>query len=156
LIFGHSFFDKQLLNRNFKISRGRTEILLSERLVINLTGNNKYLSVPPKVSKEELMEMFQSSGFTEAYIVENKKLIAKLRVNDLLNFQTGEIIGDKNPLTLNSNLSVSESIEKASNFVGESLPVVDNENNLLGVVTESDLFKEYLSTQTKISNIEKD
>ena len=30
LIFGHSFFDIQLINRDFKISRGRADILLSE------------------------------------------------------------------------------------------------------------------------------
>ena len=36
--------------------------------------------------------------------------------------------------------SVSEAITKASSFVGESIPVVDHENRLLGVVTEADLF----------------
>ena len=38
LIFGHSFFDKQLLNRNFLITRGRTDILLSEISVNQLIG----------------------------------------------------------------------------------------------------------------------
>ena len=36
--------------------------------------------------------------------------------------------------------SVSEAINKASSFIGESIPVVDDENRLLGVVTEADLF----------------
>ena len=41
--FGHSFFDKQLLSRNFKISRGRTEILLSEISVESLLNKNDIL-----------------------------------------------------------------------------------------------------------------
>ena len=45
---------------------------------------------------------------------------------------------------------------KISNFVGESVPVVDGDRTLKGVVTESDLFIEYLKVQDKISEIEKD
>ncbi|MAN21300.1 MAG: hypothetical protein CMQ65_04280, partial [Gammaproteobacteria bacterium] len=43
------------------------------------------------------------------------------------------------PLTIDSNSSVSEAIVKASNFVGESIPVVSSDGLLLGVVTEADL-----------------
>ena len=45
LIFGHSFFDKQLINRNFKISRGRTDIVLSEHICKSTClGKNEFLS----------------------------------------------------------------------------------------------------------------
>ena len=57
---------------------------------------------------------------------------------------------------MRSNETVSEGIAKASNFVGESIPVVDDNNKLIGVVTEADLFSEYLQVQQKISLIEKD
>ena len=40
--------------------------------------------------------------------------------------------------------------------MGESVPVVDGDRTLKGVVTESDLFIEYLKVQDKISEIEKD
>ena len=43
-----------------------------------------------------------------------------------------------------------------SNFVGESVPVTDELGILKGVVTESDLFLEYLKVQDQISEIEKD
>ena len=52
--------------------------------------------------------------------------------------------------------SISDAIEKASNFVGESIPIIDEDNMLLGVITEADLFSQYLEVQSKISNIEKD
>ena len=44
LIFGHSFFDMQLINRNFRISRGRADIVLSEISIKNIIGKNKFLS----------------------------------------------------------------------------------------------------------------
>ena len=40
--------------------------------------------------------------------------------------------------------------------MGESVPVTDNNGILKGVVTESDLFLEYLKVQEQISEIEKD
>ena len=47
-------------------------------------------------------------------------------------------------------------LSKASSFVGESIPVVNQSNKLVGVITEADLFSQYLSVQESISNIEKD
>ena len=57
LIFGHSFFDIQLINRNFRISRGRADILLSETSIKNVLGNNQFLSTT-KTKKKELLELF--------------------------------------------------------------------------------------------------
>jgi len=59
-------------------------------------------------------------------------------------------------LAINSSSTISDAIVKASNFVGESIPVIDDDKTLLGVVTEADLFSEYLEIQEAISKIEKD
>ena len=68
LIFGHSFFDMQLINRNFKISRERAEILLSEIFIKEIIGNNTFLM--SKFFKKRLIKIFKESDFTEAYIVD--------------------------------------------------------------------------------------
>ena len=157
VIFGHSFFDKQLLNRNFKISRGRTEILLSEITVKDLLGKNNYLKVGNEISQEQLLQTFDKSEFTEAYFVNDENvLLGKIKVNAILSKTKKSIPKDTSPLTLNSNLNISEAIVKVSNFVGESIPVVDGHNKLLGVLNEADLFLEYLKVQDAISYIEKD
>jgi len=157
VLFGHSFFDKQLLNRNFKISRGRTEILLSEIPVKNLLGRNEFLSVKADIDHPTLLKIFENSEYTEAYFVdEENRLIGKTRVNSILGANVQRNIEDTDPLVINSSSNVSDAILKVSNFVGESIPVVDNAKKLLGVVTEADLFSEYLSVQDKISEIEKD
>ena len=156
-IFGHSFFDKQLLNRNFQISRGRSEILLSEIKVANLLAKSHYLKINKETSRQDALKCFEKSDFTEAYIVNTENtLIGKIKVNELL--KDGKFIRENidNILTLNANETVSEAIKKASDFVGESIPVIDSSKNLLGVITEADLFTQYLKTQDNISKIEKD
>jgi CIC family chloride channel protein len=49
-----------------------------------------------------------------------------------------------------------QAIEVASNFVGESLPVINRETGyLLGVVTEGDLFSLYLGLQNRVADLER-
>jgi len=155
LTFGHSFFDKQLINRNFKINSGRSEILLSELFVSTLIGKNEYLKVDESITKDSLLSQFRDSDFTEAYVVNgNNQLIGKIKVNDLL--KAGDQIEPAHPLIIRETDTISDAIKKASNFVGESIPIIGKDNTLLGVITEADLFSQYLEVQSRISNIEKD
>lgn len=155
--FGHSFFDKQLLSRNFKISRGRTEILLSEISVENLLHKNEYLAVSVNIERSKLLDLFETTGFAEAYFIDDdRKLVGKTKVNSVLSVSTSNLIQEKNPLFIEESSNISDAIIKVSNFVGESVPVTDNNGILKGVVTESDLFLEYLKVQEQISEIEKD
>ena len=156
LIFGHSFFDMQLINRNFRISRGRADIVLSEISIKNIIGKNKFLSTT-QTKRKELIKLFASSDFTEAYIIEeDNRLMGKIKVNEVMKELNQVVPIDKNPLALSINESISEAITKASNFVGESIPVLDQSKKLVGVITEADLFLQYLSVQESISNIERD
>ncbi len=156
LIFGHSFFDMQLINRNFRISRGRADIVLSEISLKNIIGKNKFLSTT-QTKRKELIKLFASSDFTEAYIIEeDNSLMGKIKVNEVMKEINQDVLIDKNPLALSINESISEAITKASNFVGESIPVLDQSKKLVGVITEADLFLQYLRVQENISNIERD
>ena len=155
LTFGHSFFDKQLINRNFKINSGRSEILLSELFVSTLIGKNEYLKVDESITKDSLLSQFRDSDFTEAYVVNgNNQLIGKIKVNDLL--KAGDQIEPAQPLIIRETDTISDAIKKASNFVGESIPIIGKDKTLLGVITEADLFSQYLEVQSRISTIEKD
>ena len=155
LIFGHSFFDIQLINRDFRISRGRTDILLSETSIKDIFGKNQYLSTT-KTTRKELTKLFSGCDFTEAYIIdEDNRLIGKIKVNEVMKELDQDVMIDRKPLTLDINESISQAITKASNFVGESIPVLDQSKKLVGVITEADLFLQYLSVQDNISNIER-
>ena len=60
-----------------------------------------------------------------------------------------------NPMKLNHDASIMQAMEIASKFIGETIPVVNMETNeLVGVVSEGDIFEVYLSTQSRIRNLE--
>ena len=59
------------------------------------------------------------------------------------------------PVKLNHAASVMQAIEVASNFVGETIPVIDEENGMMvGVVSEANIFDAYLATQTRVHDLE--
>ena len=45
-------------------------------------------------------------------------------------------------------------IEKCKDFVGESIPVIDERGKILGVFSESDLFVSYLEAEAFRADIE--
>jgi CBS domain-containing protein len=60
----------------------------------------------------------------------------------------------KDFLSLNENQNILDAIDLIKDFVGESVPVVDNQNNILGIVTESDLFNQLLIAENIRKNEE--
>jgi len=59
------------------------------------------------------------------------------------------------PTKLNHDASVMQAMEIASKFIGETIPVVDQATNeLVGVVSEADIFEVYLATQSRIRDLE--
>ena len=60
------------------------------------------------------------------------------------------------PISIKHDASLQQAIEVASNFVGESIPIVNRDTKAFhGVVTEADLFKLYLTLQSRITDLER-
>ena len=153
-----SFFDRQLIDRGIDIHKGRDAILLAEtkvgsfikqdQIVLNkgYNGNDAYA----------LMNKHQT---TEAYICDNKNIL--LGKVTLFNAITAgmdpiEVCMDSDPLVFFHDESLSRAMEKASQFIGENIPVVDRKSNtLLGVMTEGDLFHAVLAVQEQAKALEK-
>ena len=97
---------------------------------------------------------------SRAYLVSDEnELVGKVALAFLVSQKSGaplESVSDLEPLSIKHDASLQQAIEVASGFVGESIPVLDKENTLLGVITEADLFSQYLEVQSTISSIEKD
>ena len=120
-------------------------------------NRNEYLSVSKNIKKVDLLRKFEKSGFTEAYFVDDRgKLLGKAKVNSVLFAKSKGLIEDGKPLFLLEDSNISDAILKISNFVGESVPVVNSKGLLKGVITEADLFQQYIQVQEEISHIEKD
>ena len=83
-IFGHSFFDKQLLDRGIDISQGRGQLLLLELRVRDFVKSD-YVCLKPEMSPKTAMEELIHHQMSEGYIVSPEgKLIGKITMPSLL------------------------------------------------------------------------
>ena len=159
LLFGHSFFDRQLLDRGIDISQGRSQIEMME-LSVKQLATSDYVSLSQDTIAEDAIKTMTKSEVSEAYIITKKQqFFGKVSLHGLLKIKKNNPVTDaliQKPIIIKHNASLQQSIEIASKFVGESIPVVNKETKeMLGVVSEADLFQAYLSTQNKIIDLEK-
>ena len=147
-VIGQSVFDKVLLNKKIDLKIGRENIKLQETSISRI-AHQDFCSLPSSINLNEAIKKMVKSQKSESYLVDaDKKLINKFELHSLLKQKNS-----KNPLnTLKKNdflklkekNNIYQSIEKCKTFVGESIPVVNEDNQIIGVVTEGDLFQIYL------------
>jgi len=158
LVFGHSFFDEQLLRRGIDLSQGRGNLELMSRDICTVVNDN-FVSVPPIVTVKDAIDELVNSGSSEGYCVGNEKqFIGKISLPLLMQAPRNDRISQhliSIPVKLNHDASVMQAMEIASKFIGETIPVVEQATNeLVGVVSEADIFEIYLATQSRIRDLE--
>ena len=86
------------------------------------------------------------------------KLIGKVRLVDIVDKKIKNYkLFTKKPIILNADISLLETIKTLSNFVGESIPIIDKKNKkILGIISENDVLAAYLKISNEINHIEKD
>ena len=157
-IFGNSLFDKQLISRGVAITKGREQILLSEILIKDYV-DTKYTKFNTNTSVFEAIDSMTNKNTTEGYIVsEDNKYIGKVSLIDLVNKKNVRLNNYvvNNPLVINPKSNLLEVIQKLSSFVGESIPIVDQQTkNMEGIISENDVLIAYLEISNEINQIEK-
>ena len=147
--FGLSYFDRQLLDRGIDLKLGREHIALSQTTIDEIPSSD-YVKVTPDTSGQATLDMLKAAQTTEAYVCDNRDvLLGKVNVLDLQGVVTLTGIMDRTPLSFDGQDSLTHAMEKASEFVGESIPVVD-QGRLVGALTEGDLFNKVLSVQEEL------
>lgn len=158
-LFGHSFFDRQLLDRGIDLSDGREQIALQQHLV-GPHATNEFVEIEETTDGNTALDLMRAKDQTEAYIVsKSRELVGKVSVHCALEANEKPVFqfADRDPTLLNSKSSLSDSMRVVSDFVGESIPIVDRDTlQLLGVITEGDLFKAVIDVQSKIRHQERD
>ncbi|PQM58714.1 MAG: chloride channel protein [Rhodobacteraceae bacterium] len=158
LFFGHSFFDRQLIDRGINVNLGRGHLKLMEEPVLNYTTDD-FCRIDKSETVNSALHKMIISKYTEAYIMnKDSQFLGKLIINDLIDAKkTLNVLSfiTQEPLTLNPNLSVLQSIEACRSFVGESIPIVDPDlKKFHGVISEADLFSAYLDLDKQIKDLE--
>lgn len=158
IFYGASIFDRQLMDRGIDIHRGRGHIELMETPLARFIHQD-YVKLSPRSSVAAAKKKLIQKGDSEAYVVgpKNQYLgkISFLAIEaETGNTQVGSI-ADTQATSIKSDASLLQAIEVASDFVGESIPVIDRASGqLTGIVTEGDLFTAYLETQNRVIDIE--
>ena len=154
--YGHSLFDKQLQSRNIDLSAGRVALSLFSQRVSEIMHQD-FASALPDCSVRQALDYLQSKQKSELYLLDkDQKFVGKIlgtKLDARMAAPAAAFI-DQDLLTFTPDLSLLTAIEQASNFVGESIPIVTSEGVLVGVVTEADLFAAFLQTQKSITAIE--
>jgi len=153
-LYGFSLFDKQLIQRGININLGREHLNLSDITMLSLVSK-EYLSIYSLTEKDIIIQKMQQENNTEAYLIDEKgSLLGKINIHDLLG-NTGNnamVQPVNNILVLTQSDNLITAIQKVSNFVGESIPVIDSTSSrkMLGIIAEKDLLQAYLETTETI------
>ena len=156
ILFGSSFFDAQLKSRNIQIGFGREHILMTQTKILNYVSYD-FLSLKLNSTNKQSVALFKKMNSTEAYFIDKEQnYFGKLKLINILN-KSGNSINfkEKDHIIINPNQSVYEIMNILKNFVGESIPVVDDQNKLIGIISENDVLKAYDEISNTIRNIEK-
>jgi CIC family chloride channel protein len=157
-LFGHSFFDRQLLDRGVDLLKGREAIALRQKTIDGLC-NQDYLRANSHTKGQALCEQMKNHGKTEAYIVDDGAvLLGKISLYAAIAAADSSIetFMDTRPTILYSHNSLDDAMLKVRQFVGESLPVVDAESGQLqGAITEGALFQAVTEVQNQARTLER-
>ena len=111
------------------------------------------------VSGADLLDEMRSRGHTEAYILDDdKQFVGKISIYEVISAVDSNIEAhiDRQPLTLYADDSLAEAMAKVSQFVGESVPVVDTATGqLCGSLAEGALFQAVIDVQNQARSLER-
>ncbi|MEL0223660.1 MAG: chloride channel protein [Gammaproteobacteria bacterium] len=156
-LFGHSFFDRQLIDRGVDLALGREGIALTQHTLEDHIGDDCVVLTGSSTGQEALTEM-RTREQTEAYVISDLgKLVGKLSIHQAIEAgdQLAEQHCDEDPLILRSDDSLQHAMYVVSDFVGESIPIVGEDREFLGAITEGDLFTAVIEVQSKVRNEER-
>ena len=158
-LYGHSFFDKQLEQRGIDLSQGRGNLELMLKKVEAIVSQD-YLVVSKNEKVSSVIKQMSKNNNSEAYCLDEEgKFLGKCNLAKIACVAKNKTVSnflEKEPTSIKLDASILQAIEVASDFVGESIPVISRlDGRLAGVVTEADIFQAYMSTQVKINDLER-
>ena len=159
ILFGASYFDKQLATRGIDISTGRSGMLLMEKKAADFASDDFIALSGDDIVANATLTMSEKNKNEIIVLDKAGKFIGKIELHALINKDGSEKIknfADKNCVTIKSDASLQQAMEAAANFVGEAIPIIDRQtNHVVSVITEGAIFEAYLNIQDTVIDMEK-
>ena len=160
-VFGRSLFDVQLGMRGFDLSAGRDKVILDHRLIESYMTRD-YAEIGPDVSLVEAEFLLVQKRKREGFVVDaDGSYLGTVKLGDLIarNPRSGIVpdvtvarIVQPGAVVLTRNTTVWQAMSKMGEFVGESIPVLEDleSRRMQGVVSEASIVEAYLGTMNDI------
>jgi len=156
-LFGRSLFDMQLMARGFDLSLGRDKVMVEQRRIRDSLSHD-YTAVPDTADLAAVRDALLADRRSEAYVLDASGVyLGTVNMNRLMTLSASDpsLAGPAaphavpEPLTLSPDDSIWDAMSKLEDFIGESVPVLED-GRLLGVVPEATIVKAYLQTLEEI------
>ena len=160
-IFGRSLFDVQLRMRGFDLSAGRDKVMLDHRLIESYVTRD-YTALAPEMPLGEAKSRLLAARRHEGYVIDAGGVyLGTVKLEELVACVDGDDsesgipvarLARREALIFTASTSVWAAMEQMGDFVGESIPVLEDEDGgrMLGVVFEATIVKAYLDTVNDI------
>ncbi|MGI9316261.1 MAG: chloride channel protein [bacterium] len=151
---GRSLFDRQLSLQGFDLSQGRDKVILERTTIAEHVTTDAVLIQSEQPLIDALHAMIEADR-TECYVLDDlTRYQGKLRLFDIVRLQkridieqqTAGTYADPEQLRFSNDMSVWEALELMREFVGESIPIIDQRGYFIGIIYESTLVAAYLDT----------
>jgi CIC family chloride channel protein len=153
LLVGRSFFDRQLRQRGLDLSGGRSKALLVSRTIDSLT-NPRYVALEQDASVARANAAMNDAMAAEAYLVDEQgRYLGKVSLQAMIGQppdQPARRFKGADDFVMDAHTSLWEAMQLLRHFVGESVPVLGRDQQLEGVVFESDLIRTYLDIMAEM------
>lgn len=133
--------------------------------VVKEVMTKKLITISPNESLTKASELMEKNHFRHLPVVDGDKLIGILSKTDLLRLGFNDTLGDlemqigsnlydiltvgqvmvAHPMFIGENMSLAEASKKMIEEQFHALPVVNDENQLSGIITTSDALNYYIN-----------
>ena len=156
-IFGYSFFDRQLKGRGYDLRMGRETLALLDYRVSELNFEPGCAFNTNSLGSDVLIQL-TAVNKTEGYIVDDDDLlVGVVTIIDAMGNQdrTADTFMSKEFHVLTLQQDLLSAMETARSFVGEAIPMVDENNTYVGCITEGAILGAALEQQEAIKGYER-
>ena len=159
ILFGASYFDRQLGDRGIDISTGRSGMFLMEKRASDYASLD-YIQLHCNDLVRDASRLMSEQNKNEVIVIDaNGQFYGKIELHSLIGKSATSKIEkfvDTNCVTIKHDASLQQAMEAAANFVGEAIPIINRETNqVISVITEGAIFDAYLKVQDTVIDMEK-
>ncbi|MHA7924391.1 MAG: chloride channel protein [Marinobacter sp.] len=146
-MIGRSLFDLQLRARGFDLSLGRDKAILQTHRIRDYLST-EYTAAPDQDTVGDIRQCLVREGRAEAMVVDRQgRLLGVIRLQGIVNSEAETPATEamiRSFTRFDEETSVWQSMELLRGFLGEAVPLVNRNGELLGVVPEEAVIRAYL------------